>query len=135
MLRKQLRQKVHNMGLDEVVVFTGNVSNPEDYLAVMDIFVMTSFNEGMPTVLIEAQCNGLPIVMSDTIPNEIAITDLIHKKSLESNANEWANSIGDIKSMYELSERVGYDKEITRKHFNIESNTQKLIDYYLLNKQ
>lgn len=48
-----------------------------EYYSAMDYFLMPSFNEGMPFSIIEAQANGLPCIVSDTLTREMAITDLV----------------------------------------------------------
>ena len=52
-------------GMNNKVIVTGIVSNVQDYMAVSDIFVSASYREGMPRVLLEAMCIGLPVVATD----------------------------------------------------------------------
>ncbi len=47
--------------------FTGAVSNVAQYMSAMDVFLMPSQWEGLPVVLVEAQANGLPCIISDVI--------------------------------------------------------------------
>ncbi|HEX6914674.1 MAG TPA: glycosyltransferase family 4 protein [Chitinophagaceae bacterium] len=47
------------------VVFTGWVQNIQNVLEGMDIVVLTSYNEGTPMSLIEAQLCGIPVVAVD----------------------------------------------------------------------
>lgn len=42
-----------------------------------DMFLLPSFNEGLPTVALEAQASGIPCLLSDHITKECEITDLI----------------------------------------------------------
>lgn len=69
-LRGKLEQKARELGLGPRVAFTGRVQNVEDYFCAMDLFVMPSRYEGMPMALLEAQCSGLPCVVSDGVPPE-----------------------------------------------------------------
>jgi glycosyltransferase involved in cell wall biosynthesis len=130
-LKNSLEKKIKQLNIENYVVFTGNVSNPEDYLGVMNLFLMTSFNEGMPVVLIEAQCNGLPILMSDTIPDEIELTDLTYRKSLNLSADNWATKITEIYRAHQNKLRHGYEQVIRDKHFDIKTNAQRLVDLYV----
>lgn len=134
-LKLEINNYIKELNLQEKVLFTGNVSNPQDYLSLMNIFVMTSFNEGMPVVLIEAQCNGLPVLMSDTIPAEIEITDLTYRESLNSSPKHWANKINEIKELHKDDHRELYKTIIKDKNYDISSNAQKLIDLYMSNYQ
>ena len=56
---------------------TGNVSEVGAYLSAMDVFAFPSLYEGMPLALVEAQANGLPCCVSDRIPKDAMITDLV----------------------------------------------------------
>lgn len=60
--------RIHLLGKKDAV---------NEYYSAMDYFLMPSFNEGMPFSIIEAQANGLPCIVSDTLTREMAITDLV----------------------------------------------------------
>lgn len=52
------------------IIFTGNVSNVEEYYAAADIFVAPSYREGFGLVVIEAEAMGLPAIVSN-VPGQI----------------------------------------------------------------
>lgn len=62
---QKLIDQVAKLELQDVVVFTGNVSNTEDYYAVSDLYVQCSHREAMPLSVLEAMATGLPIVSTD----------------------------------------------------------------------
>ena len=64
-----------------------------DYLCAMDVFVFPSLYEGMPLSVIEVQCNGLPCIISDTVPEDVFLTDLIRPLSLKSPKENWVRKI------------------------------------------
>ena len=72
--REELNDIAKAMGLKDVVVFAGGVSNVEDYMSAMDVFVFPSHYEGLSTVNIEAQVNGLPCIVSEFVPKEIKVS-------------------------------------------------------------
>lgn len=49
----------------------------------MDLFFLPSLFEGLPFVLIEAQCSGVNCLVSDTVTKEAFITDLVTSMKLE----------------------------------------------------
>ena len=49
----------------------GNVPEPQSYYKAAKMFGFSSFSEGLPTVIVEAMCFGLPIATSDTNVREI----------------------------------------------------------------
>lgn len=62
--RQRVEQKVRELGLGERVRFLGLMSSPAvlEEMARADIFVMGSFNEGLPVVLMEALALEVPAV-------------------------------------------------------------------------
>ncbi len=92
--RDDIIELTQSMNLENRVIFTGNVSNVGDYLSAMDVFAFPSKYEGMPLSLIEAQANGLPCIISNKIPKDVYLTDLIAPLSIgEENKEEWINSV------------------------------------------
>ena len=65
--RSSIMQQAENMGILNKCIFTGAVTNVQDYLFTMDVFVFPSLFEGLSVAAIEAQCTGLPVVASDTV--------------------------------------------------------------------
>lgn len=65
-----------------------------DYLQEMDIFCFSSRFEGLGLSLVEAEANGLPSVISDTIPKETVVNKAVDALGIEeSNINEWVDCI------------------------------------------
>jgi colanic acid/amylovoran biosynthesis glycosyltransferase len=62
--RRQLEQLTAKLGLTQNVNYVGYKSQLEvrEYLQQTDIFVMSSFAEGIPVVLMEAMASGVPVV-------------------------------------------------------------------------
>jgi len=62
--RAELEKRAQTLGLGDHIDFVG-YQTPDavrEYLQVSDIFVMSSFAEGVPVVLMEAMMSGLPVV-------------------------------------------------------------------------
>ena len=76
-LLEEIEDKAQKLGLQNDVLFLGVKPNVEDYLCAADCYVMPSLYEGLPVAAIEAQCSGLPSVMSTNITNEVVLTDNI----------------------------------------------------------
>lgn len=95
-----IKEKCRTLGIADKVRFLGNKKQPEDYYQAMDIFLLPSFYEGLPGVLVEAQAAGLKCFVSDTITREARATDLVTYLSIEQSAGEWAERI-DASASYE----------------------------------
>ena len=61
----RLRQMSADLGLDDIVEFTGYTSDPTSYLRAADCFVLPSRWEGFGVVLVEALQVGLPLLAAD----------------------------------------------------------------------
>lgn len=68
-LRQSLEEQVHALGLERRVIFSDEYEASALYSA-FDLFVLPSKNEGLGIVAIEAQANGLPVLLSDAVPRE-----------------------------------------------------------------
>ena len=106
---ERIRQLVKSHGLKEKVTFTGSVTNVEDYLQAMDVFVLPSRFEGLPIVGIEAQTSGLPVITADTVSREVDLTGEVQFLPLESPAL-WAENILNAKGR-NRRRREGFLKE------------------------
>lgn len=76
--------------------------------------------------MVEAQAAGLPCVISDTITDEIMITDRISKVPLDADINQWL----DVISSYKQSPRKDTMSEIVEHGFDIEKNARWLEEFY-----
>ncbi len=90
-----IRAKCRMLGIEDKVRFLGNQKRPEDYYQAMDIFLLPSFFEGLPGVLVEAQAAGLKCFVSDTVTREAEATDLVTYLSIRQPADRWAGIIQD----------------------------------------
>ncbi len=64
-MRPKLLSLAKKLQIAEHVDFPGFKENPYAFLAKADLFVLSSRNEALPTVLIEAMACGCPVVSTD----------------------------------------------------------------------
>lgn len=91
----EIKNKVELLGIENAVSFLGRRDDVPRLLNAMDCMVFPSLYEGFPNVVLEWQLNGLPVVMSETITDECAITPLVSQVSLNASAAIWADAIED----------------------------------------
>ena len=117
-LKNDIEIKIEKLVLKEKTLFTGFRDDIPALLSVMDVFILPSFHEGLPLVLVEAQAASLCCIVSDSVPREVAIVkDLVFFLSLKKTAQEWA------KVIIEKKNRMRYDrtKEIVDGGYDIKT--------------
>lgn len=113
---ENIKEKCRLLGIGDKVRFLGNRKQPEDYYQAMDIFLLPSFFEGLPGVLVEAQAAGLKCFVSDTITREAEAAGLVTYLSIEQPAREWAKRINaeavyERRDTYQTMRDAGFDVE------------------------
>ena len=74
-LVERVKEQVRIFGIENKVLFLGRVDNVNDWYQVMDVFCMPSRFEGLGFVLVEAQASGLPCITSNSIADEVLLTE------------------------------------------------------------
>lgn len=106
--RPELEKQIKDLGLSQKIIMTGNVTDVHKYLSAMDVFAFPSLYEGMPLSVIEVQTNGLPCIMSDTVPKDVVLTDLIKSLSLKDKSDAWVNALlnAERNDPYKYEEKI-----------------------------
>ncbi len=132
MLMPIIKDKVHSLGLDDVVIFLGKTLKVSEYLQGMDLFLLPSLHEGLPVVLVEAQAAGLICAVSNTVAKEADLTETSVFLPIDTVA-PWTTVI----------EKLGYKKRnreedstnnialIKEKGYDIEQNADQLRQIYV----
>lgn len=120
--REEVRSLAEDLGVEDSVLFLGIRRDTQRLYQAFDTYLMTSRFEGLPVVLIEAQCAGLPCLVSDSVSREAAVTDLVRFVSLDRSAQEWAKTLIDHaaaedarQSRKDVLQTKGYDSHIVAK--------------------
>ena len=126
-LQVEIKNKAMNLDIDDKIIFLGVRKDVNNLLNAFDVFLFSSFFEGMPNTVIEAQTNGLPCLISDSITEEAIVTDIVHMKSLKCSATEWKNS---LLSLYESTsdfDRIEYAEEMKAAGYDIKDVANNFI--------
>ncbi len=111
-LREKTEQQVIKLGIEDKVVFVGYNQNIESYYSAFDIFVLPSLFEGLGIVAIEAQANGIPCILADSVPDEAVVAQNVEKISIDSE-NQWIEGIlkccMERQNNYSVLVSAGYD--------------------------
>lgn len=112
--------------IEDKVIFAGNKANVYDYYQAMDYFVYPSRYEGLPGTVVEAQTAGLRCLMSDTICEEVAVTELVTTMSIEENPDVWADFILQTEDY----ERSSHLEEMQQAGFDVNSQSGVMLNFY-----
>ena len=78
--RQKLEQQAHSLGIDASVRFLGIRHDIPRLLALSDVFVVSSYYEGLSMALLEAMAAGLPVVSTRVAGSTLVIRDGVNGK-------------------------------------------------------
>jgi glycosyltransferase involved in cell wall biosynthesis len=106
---RQVEAQVKKAGIEEHVIFTGQVSHDEaaSYFRAADLFVFTSGREGLPNACLEAQACALPSVVMEAA----GVTDFVYRDGgavivAEGNTDAFAAAVLELMKQPVRSVRV-----------------------------
>jgi glycosyltransferase involved in cell wall biosynthesis len=118
-MEMQMKEWSRKNGLSNVY-FVGRKEDIPRWYNAMDVFLFPSLYEGLGIVAIEAQVTGLPVYISEFVPEDVMLTELVHEISLQKPAAFWAkqilqdnNKLVERKSKTSALRESGYDKKET----------------------
>ena len=123
-LKDSLKARISEYGLSDCCVLLGNQRDVYKYYSAMDVFLLPSFYEGLPIVLIEAQANGLTCIVSETISEQADITGKVSFVSLH-DISSWADAIAEAAAK-EDPDRSKWTERLENTRFNIEKEAVRL---------
>lgn len=126
-LENEIKKQVKELELENAVMFLGVREDVADLYNAMDCFVFPSIFEGLGIVNIEAQTNGLSCCISDVIPEEVQITNLVKFLSIKDTFKVWAREILGFKD----KERISEIKRVQKAGYDIKSEAKKLRCIYI----
>lgn len=127
LLRPEIERQISEYGLNNKVILTGVRSDVNRLLQGFDLFMMPSIFEGLPVSLVEAQTAGLPLLISDTISQDVKLRDEVVFKSLSAPLDNWVEEIIRIRNSYV---RVDGSEGVDKHGFGIEGIAARFTQIY-----
>jgi len=134
-LRKEVFNRAKSMGLFDAIDLVGFQKNVMQYLRKFDIFLMTSWSEGLPVATIEAMAAGLPVVATSVggMP-ELVIHGETGYLGPPNNPEVIADFVSDLLQNKILREEFGKSgRERVKKNFVIQKMVSKYEKTYMNN--
>ncbi|BCX15611.1 MAG: glycosyl transferase [Candidatus Parcubacteria bacterium] len=120
--RVKVENKIKELNLESKVFLLGHKNNPYKYMKNSDVFVLSSFHEGMPIVLIEAMVCNLPVVATDC--------DFGPREIIKDGHNGFLVKVGDYETMAKKIIELIKHKELIRKFVE---NSFSILPYFSSN--
>ena len=126
--KETLKNQVKEYGIEDDVKFLGIKSNVSDYIQAMDQYIFPSRFEGLSVALLEAEANGLPCMISDTISLASIVNDNVKMLPITDEAlDKWVEAIEEASHQSKHFNIEAFEKR------NLEINTEakKMQDFFL----
>ena len=127
-LDQRVKEYVEAIGMLDHIKLLGSRNDVIDLYQAMDCFFLPSLFEGLPVTGVEAQAMGLPMVVSDTVTDEMVYTDLVDYVSLNAPADEWAAHLK--RALNRRDNRESYSEQLKQSIFSDSGCGEKLTDIY-----
>lgn len=132
--RERLEEQVKQLGVTEQVILEGSVNQDRirTFYNQADIFVLASFAEGLPVVLMEAMSMEIPCVTT----NITGIPELITSGNdgilvAASDVNGLANAIALLMDKPNLRHKIGKEgRQRVLEHYELQKNTERLANIF-----
>lgn len=125
-IESKLHKIVNESEFKDKVFFLGACNDISKYYQAMDIFILPSLYEGLGIACIEAQCSGLPCVLSDRVPKEVQVTENVCFLPLEKPVMAWAKVISRNNV-----ERHNCSEQVVQAGYDIMDTVKQLEQFYL----
>lgn len=127
-LMEAIQEKAKKMGIIDSIQFLGVRFDVNELLQGMDVFLFPSLYEGLGNVITEAQAVGLRCVVSDAVPKEVKLTELVDYISLNEDPDVWADHIMRYCNGYERRSR---HTDLAKAGYEIKTAARDLENYYI----
>jgi len=115
-------ETIHFISTEPSIVHVGLVDDPRMYYQLMDLFILPSYREGFPTVVLEASAMSLPVITTMAtgcrdaiVPNKTGMFTAIDAKDIASKINYYIKH-PDIAKTHGLNGRAFVMENFRQEH-------------------
>jgi glycosyltransferase involved in cell wall biosynthesis len=129
----KLRRLAADSGVERLITFAGEQTDPRRYLEEADIFVLPSRQEGFSNAILEAMASALPVIATDVGGNAEAIVHGTGGLIVEpESSTALAAAITELdRNRSQLPEMGHSNRERVAERFSLEASARALADWYL----
>lgn len=126
----KLRLYVSQHSLNDFVIFIGSVPNAEEFIGSLDLLLVPSFDEALPTVILEAFSMAIPVVASNVGGIHEIIENGLSGFLFQAGDSEMLASclekiVGDIKLLENIAKAA---REVVIGKFDINTNNLQIVN-------
>lgn len=133
-LKEKMESRAQKFNIEKNIFFVGRSKCVADLMSAMDILLFPSLFEGLGNVVLEAQISGLPVLVSDKVPRDCGLTELVKFLPIDKGVNPWINSIKEAESILLKVDREKVYSYVCSKmkeeHFDVLENASRLEEIY-----
>jgi glycosyltransferase involved in cell wall biosynthesis len=130
--RAALEKQVHQLKLEDRVLFFGFRNDIQNWLSACDLFVLPSLYEGLPIAVLEAMAAGKPVIATDIPGNREAVVDgLTGCLVAPQDPRSLAVAIRSLLADSALRKRMGQaGREIVSQKFSMKEMVRQVTEVY-----
>jgi glycosyltransferase involved in cell wall biosynthesis len=129
-LLDKMEKIVNELGLQDKILFLGNVSDVASLYQSASLLVLPSVVEGFPNTLIEAMSFGLPTICFADIPYEDIVENNVNGLVVNKRIPEdLARTIAMLIEKENLRKKIGHNASQSVEKFNTTQIAQKILDF------
>lgn len=130
--RGRLERQSRDLGISDVVAFAGFRTDLDHWMPNADLFVLPSFTEGLPNVLLEAHAAGVPVVATAVGGNPELVADAETGYLVPpGNPAALAERIATVLADEPLRRRLGVVARVrVREHFTFAAQAAAYLDLF-----
>ena len=125
---KQIKEYAKELIDKKQALFLGKRKDSNRIYQAIDAFLLPSFYEGLPVVLVESQTAGLSSFTSDVVTKQVELTNLVKYYPISIGSEKWAKNIFDELQRYE---RKDYSNIIIENGFDEKESAKEIEKFYL----
>lgn len=129
-LMEDIKSRVEDEELADLVLFHGLTSDVPSVLSEADAFIFPSLYEGMPMVIAEAMAAGLPIVASRNGGIPDMVEDGVSGILLPLEVEDFVGAISEISASKELRVRLGSRARVRAEAYGSRAMARGYLDVY-----
>lgn len=130
--KSRLEAKVVEAGMDERIVFAGNMSPRQviGYYLAADLFVFASTSETQGMVLLEAMAGGCPVVAVRASGVYDVIKDGYNGYKVPESTESWARAVASLLEDSQRLRTLSENSQTFAENYSLEKITQKVLRLY-----